>query len=127
MSSYNEYALSAYQDAEDRADRLQDTLTAAEVAFESEMVVAFTQTMRKVEHIKDMQLPCVSTHRPYRETTHCAEDTVQQLLLCNNTWPALEKLIRESDCPLADALRRAMAKDHAECHAEDIAAYRVGV
>ncbi len=125
MSSFNEQALGAFQDVEDRADRLQDALTAAEVAFGSEMIVAFTETMRKVPSIKSMQLPCITGRAPYRETTHCAEDMVQQLLVCDNTWAALERLIRESDCPHAAALRRAMAADHIDQYAEEIAALRV--
>ena len=125
MSYYeqqNRYA----QIREDAEEAHSDAIEAAEEAFAKEMIVAFTQTMRKRDQIEGMELPCISRNPPYRESTHCAKDTVQQLVNCDSTWEALDKVIRESDCPLVQAMRLAMAKDHTDSVVKEIAAERVG-
>lgn len=104
----------------------QDALTAAAAKACSEIRRAFTVGLRRAASLKGLQLVCTTRYpgQALRETTHCAEDTVQQLLLCDHTWPALERVIREGTGPLCDALRQALADDHCAAYAEELAIVR---
>ena len=104
-----------------------DSMAAAHASICSEIQHVFTVGLRRVDSLKGLQIVCTTKYhgQALRETTADADEMVRDRLQCDETWPALERGLREGTGAEWDAVRRALAKDHCAAYAEELAMVRM--